>query len=209
MPGRYRVRAAGAGQVGPVHDRDLVVVRWRAEGTSTGVLPGTDPSAKGRAVVFYGTDTLRLQDGLIAEIAAVLAPRAVTAADAPDTGTLAGDVRAFVETTRRALSDPRVAPIVLDLFAESLRNPELAAALREHVTRPRRALVADMLDRARERNEVAAGVDTSAALDLLAGPFVVRTVVADGPMDDAWAESVAGLLLRALGASSTRRAPAG
>lgn len=44
-----------------------MIVRWRADGTYTGALPGTDPAAAGRQVSFYGTDTLRLEGGLIAE----------------------------------------------------------------------------------------------------------------------------------------------
>jgi len=54
-------------QLGPFRDGDTVVVRWVARGTYTGAIPGTDPAAVGRPVTFYGTDTLRLEGGLIAE----------------------------------------------------------------------------------------------------------------------------------------------
>jgi AcrR family transcriptional regulator len=140
-------------------------------------------------------------------IVEVLAPRAVSAADGPDTGSLAGDIRAFAATTRQALSSPRVAATVIDLFAESMRNPELAEALREHVTRPRRARVAHMLQRAVERGELPADTDIDAALDLLSGPFVVRAVIDSQSMDDAWSERITPMLMRALGAAPIR--PAG
>ncbi|GAB3279561.1 ester cyclase [Kineosporia babensis] len=54
-------------QLGPFQDGDFVILRWKAQGTYTGVLPGTAPNAKGRTVEFYGTDTLRISDGLIRE----------------------------------------------------------------------------------------------------------------------------------------------
>jgi hypothetical protein len=54
-------------QLGPFRDGDTVIVRWRADGTYTGGLPGSDPAAADRAVTFYGTDTLRLENGAIAE----------------------------------------------------------------------------------------------------------------------------------------------
>ena len=134
-----------------------------------------------------------------AMIVEVLAPRAVAAADGPDTGSLAGDIRAFVAATRHVLANPRVAATVLDLFAESLRNPELAEALRDHVTRPRRARVAQMLQRAAGRGEIPADIDTDAALDLLAGPFVVRAALGSQAMDEAWGEEITPMLIRALG----------
>lgn len=135
-----------------------------------------------------------------AMITGVLAPRAAELADLPDSGSLAGDLRAFVTATSTALANPRVAAIVLDLLAESLRSPELARQLREQLSAPRRARAAEILRRAAGRGEVPADLNVSAALDLMAGPFVVRAFVADGPMDETWAEAVTTLLLRALGA---------
>src|SRR5438874_2434843 len=52
-------------EIGPFRDGDTVVLRWIARGTYTGAVPGTDAAASGRQVTFFGTDTLRLEDGLI------------------------------------------------------------------------------------------------------------------------------------------------
>jgi predicted ester cyclase len=43
------------------------VVRWKAEGTYGGGFPGSSPAAVGRRVTFYGTDTLRVEDGKLIE----------------------------------------------------------------------------------------------------------------------------------------------
>jgi predicted ester cyclase len=54
-------------EVGPIVDRNYLVVRWRARGTYHGGFPGTPASAIGRKVTFTGTDTLRVKDGQLTE----------------------------------------------------------------------------------------------------------------------------------------------
>ncbi|MEY9930916.1 hypothetical protein ABH926_005563 [Catenulispora sp. GP43] len=53
--------------VGPIVTDDYLVVRWSAEGTYAGGFPGGSESAVGNRVRFTGTDTLRIQDGMLAE----------------------------------------------------------------------------------------------------------------------------------------------
>jgi SnoaL-like polyketide cyclase len=54
-------------ELGPFRDGDIVVVRWRADGSYRGGYPGATAQA-GTPVRFFGTDTLRLDaSGLIVE----------------------------------------------------------------------------------------------------------------------------------------------
>ena len=53
-------------EVGPIIDGDYLVVRWIADGTYGGGFPGAT-AAPGTTVRFTGTDTLRVQDGLITD----------------------------------------------------------------------------------------------------------------------------------------------
>lgn len=53
-------------QVGPIVDADRIALRWRAEGTYIGGLPGAGAPA-GTRVDFTGTDILRLAGGRLAE----------------------------------------------------------------------------------------------------------------------------------------------
>jgi predicted ester cyclase len=53
--------------VGPFTDGDHLVVRWKAQGTYAGGFPGASAEAIGNRVVFYGTDTLRVEDGQLVE----------------------------------------------------------------------------------------------------------------------------------------------
>jgi predicted ester cyclase len=54
-------------EVGPITDKDYLVVLWRARGTYGGGFPGASTSAVGRKITFTGTDTLRIVNGKIAE----------------------------------------------------------------------------------------------------------------------------------------------
>lgn len=53
-------------EVGPIVQGDLLVVRWLAEGTYPGGIPGATAPA-GTRVSFTGTDILRLEGGRLAE----------------------------------------------------------------------------------------------------------------------------------------------
>ena len=52
-------------QVGPIVDADRIALRWRAEGSYAGGLPGAG-APSGTRVDFTGTDVLRVADGRLA-----------------------------------------------------------------------------------------------------------------------------------------------
>ena len=54
-------------EVGPITDADHLIVRWRAQGTYRGGLPGAPQESVGKKVNFTGTDTLRIAGGRLAE----------------------------------------------------------------------------------------------------------------------------------------------
>ena len=53
--------------VGPIATDDYLVVRWVADGTYAGGFPGASEEAVGKHVRFTGTDTLRVENGMLAE----------------------------------------------------------------------------------------------------------------------------------------------
>lgn len=55
-----------APEVGPLVDGDHVVVRWVADGHYGGGIPGAGAPV-GKAVVFHGTDILRIAEDLVVE----------------------------------------------------------------------------------------------------------------------------------------------
>ncbi len=106
--------------------------------------------------------------------------------EVPDTGSLAGDVRGFLEVIVAQAAEPRLRRIALDVLTETTRTPELAAALDDVVARPRRTAAAAVLTRAIGRGELSADLDRELGLDLLVAPLAMRLLLATGPLDDAY-----------------------
>jgi AcrR family transcriptional regulator len=119
---------------------------------------------------------------------ALVSDVAVAAIDVPDTGSLRGDIRQYLDNGRSALSHPLAQKIIPDLLAESPRNPALADALLENVRNARRSKAALLFERAVERGELGERADIEMCMDFLAGPLywrlaVVRSATADDYLD--------------------------
>src|SRR5260221_96078 len=85
--------------------------------------------------------------------------------DDPDTGSLRGDLVAFLPATHAALRHPLAARVIPAIAAEATRNDGLADLLRETVETPRRANAEHLLRRAIERAELPADCDLELGLD--------------------------------------------
>ena len=105
--------------------------------------------------------------------------------DMPDTGSLDGDVIAFLRAEYAVLTDPLAKAIIPDLLSEANRNPALEAALLLAVRDPRRTRAAAIIRRAIDRGEVADTLNPDLALDVLAGPLCWRLAVVHQPLGDA------------------------
>jgi AcrR family transcriptional regulator len=105
--------------------------------------------------------------------------------DMPDTGSLEGDVIAFLRAEYAVLTDPLAKAIIPDLLSEANRNPALEAALLLAVRDPRRTRAAAIIRRAIDRGEVADTLNPDLALDVLAGPLCWRLAVVHQPLSDA------------------------
>jgi AcrR family transcriptional regulator len=127
---------------------------------------------------------------------------ATRAALPPDTGSLRGDVLAFIEDALAVLQHPIASRVISDLAAEARRSDELAAALSARYRDPRREAGAAMLRRAAERDELPPDVDAELALDLLAGPLFLRAVIPGAPLHATYPERLADAFLRAVRARS-------
>ena len=109
---------------------------------------------------------------LVMAAVASLVPEPTT----PDTGTLAGDLDAFVHQIAQSIARRRE-DIAEALASEVKTNPDLAAAMRETFLVPRLSQLAAILDRAVERGELPGGLTPDDALSLIAGPIYHRTFV--------------------------------
>ncbi|MCY0935307.1 TetR/AcrR family transcriptional regulator [Streptomyces sp. H34-S4] len=122
---------------------------------------------------------------------------AATHVPEPDTGTLAGDLTAFVADLYRIGRDPVRAEALTGLMAEAQLDPAFAEPFRAWVA-TRRDIVATLLSRAVTREELPAATDLAHAIDLVFGPFWYRLLVAHAPLDPADAEAHVTTVLRGL-----------
>ena len=135
-----------------------------------------------------------------AMVVAVVSEIAWTHVDAPDTGTLAGDIAQFLDRLAAALGSQPVRAIASDLLAEANRDSPLAAQLLEKVRDPRRTRAGEIIHRAVRRGEIPRGVDVSLALDILAGPLFFRVGVLTESADETYRAALTTAILAALSA---------
>jgi AcrR family transcriptional regulator len=113
----------------------------------------------------------------------------------PDTGRLRSDLaqllNAFV-----AMLEGTPFPRLLAAFIDAAERDPALATLHADLTQRRREPLLAVLARARERGELAAGVDLEILTDMLAGPFFYRRFIAHRPIPP---DLVEGVIAQALG----------
>jgi AcrR family transcriptional regulator len=117
----------------------------------------------------------------------------------PDTGSLRDDLLVMVEQLNHGVTKGPLAPLLASLVDAADRDPELAALHRSFSAR-RRADVKDILQRAIDRGELAAGTDLELAVDLLAGPVIYRRLVSHAPVGPTYRTRLVDAVLAAIGA---------
>jgi AcrR family transcriptional regulator len=115
----------------------------------------------------------------------------------PDTGSLRGDVKAWLAGLRRLLRQPLVRRILPDLHAEMVRTPELASAVRGRLQAEHCKCVAAILKHAIARKEIPAGVDLDLAVDAVAALIYWRMLVSEGA-DDKYLDRLTSFIVAAL-----------
>jgi AcrR family transcriptional regulator len=134
-------------------------------------------------------------------VVAIVSEFAVTAIPFADTGSLTGDVAAFLREGYEALCLPLVSAIHSDLVAEGARNSELGDDLVASVRDPRRTRARDLIHRAIDRGELPAEVDMETAIDLLAAPLYWRITVVHTPTDPAYLERLTRVVVAGMKAA--------
>ncbi|MCX5212553.1 TetR/AcrR family transcriptional regulator [Kitasatospora sp. NBC_00240] len=115
----------------------------------------------------------------------------------PDTGDLAADLRSLLRPTVRQLADPVFNNPARALVAETQLDPALLREYRERLLAPLLEVTKERLRSARRTGGLPADADLDLAVELLYGPLYYRWIHHLGPLDDAYADSVVELFLRA------------
>lgn len=126
----------------------------------------------------------------------------------PDTGSMRSDLQGLLADAVRVYSSPR-SRLLPALASAMEHHPRLAAAVRRRFFEPRRRSVTAILERARDRGELAADADLELIHDLLAGPFVYRRLFTGGPVDRSLVDGIVEAVLSGFGSRSAAAARAG
>ena len=168
MPGRPR---------DPELERRLLAACWEVLTTDGyDALTMTNVAARADA---HRTDVYRRWSSKAMLVADALAAH-LPAVRAVDTGSLLGDVQAYVEALAVSWSAPWVDGM-LGLTADLSRDPDAELAFRA-MAEGRGQHMRDALDRALARGELAALPDQGLVGDLLEGPLMHRRVIARQPL---------------------------
>jgi AcrR family transcriptional regulator len=115
----------------------------------------------------------------------------------PDTGTLRDDLVALGGALAAMLAIEARRAVACNMLAEVGRHEDLAAAHRRFVA-SRLDRLGLILERARERGEIARVPDVPTCADRLFGPIFFRTLWRGEPCDDAFVASVVAAVLHTL-----------
>jgi AcrR family transcriptional regulator len=113
----------------------------------------------------------------------------------PDTGRLRSDLAQLLNAFVTMLEGTPF-PRLLAAFIDAAERDPALATLHADLTQRRREPLLAVLARARERGELAAGVDLEILTDMLAGPFFYRRFIAHRPIPP---DLVDGVIAQALG----------
>ena len=104
-----------------------------------------------------------------------------------DTGDLRADVTTQLTSFVRLLTKQGAGRVIAELIGAAQSDTDLAAAVSERYTRPRRSLAVDYFRKAAERGQLRADVDLQLLVDQLWGACYNRLLVPDAPLDEEFA----------------------
>ncbi|PQZ47695.1 TetR family transcriptional regulator [Ochrobactrum sp. MYb15] len=110
----------------------------------------------------------------------------------PDTGTLDGDLRAYMAHIIAMLADPAAMPLLRALFAASMEGDEDVRTSLAEIWNERFTNAYIMIDRAIERREVKPTIERERVLEALVSPIWFRTFVRRAPLDEKFMNLVIG-----------------
>ncbi len=108
---------------------------------------------------------------------------------APDTGSLAGDLREFLSSFAAFLSGP-IGKAAQALVGELPHEPELATAFRETFLISQRDVLRGILDRAAERGELKADAPRGMAVEIAGAALIYRLMLTGDPLDEPFVEKI-------------------
>jgi AcrR family transcriptional regulator len=118
-----------------------------------------------------------------------------TTVQAPDTGSVAEDLRRHVRSAARFYTGP-AGRVFGQLIAEGQGNSKVAQTFRERFLDARRKAIREILDHGVARGELRTEVDANIAIDLIMGAMTYRLLAGHEPLNDKFANLLVETVLR-------------
>lgn len=135
-------------------------------------------------------------DAFLAEVVTSIGPT-------PDTGSLAGDLRAYVRATARLYGGTPGGRAMAAIVSELQGDEVLARRFRIRVVEPLRRQSRVIFEQALARGEIDAATDTTLVLDALFGAIHHRLLLGVAPLDERFADQLVELLTRGVAGART------
>ncbi|MDG2113524.1 MAG: TetR/AcrR family transcriptional regulator [Actinomycetota bacterium] len=135
--------------------------------------------------------------GTKGELLAASLDRFIPIPPTPDTGSLRDDLLEFLEGVRPIFANDALRAVSFEIFTEARREPELRAAYMALMQR-RAGPTLTIYTNARDRGEISPDIDYPEALEIIEGPFIVRSLLRADTLYDMDLEALTDRMLVAL-----------
>ena len=122
---------------------------------------------------------------------------AIAVPPTPNTGSLRGDLLEFLASVLPIFANPTVRALSFEIFAAAIRDPELRH-LYASMMRGREGPTKTIFDRGQSRGEISPDLDYRSALEIIEGPFIIRSLVRPEALHDIDLESLVDRILKLL-----------
>ncbi|TCM45064.1 TetR family transcriptional regulator [Kribbella sp. VKM Ac-2568] len=128
-------------------------------------------------------------DALLAEQAEV---------ELPDTGDFTADLRKVLRATVDEFADANTSATLRALMIDMQHEPALSESVLERMLGPQLAATKRRLESAQQAGQLSADLDLDVAVEIIFGPIYHRWLLQTNPLDQAYADSLTNLAVRAL-----------
>jgi AcrR family transcriptional regulator len=125
-----------------------------------------------------------------------------------DTGDISADLRTQLHSFVHLIAETPAGRVISELIGHAQTDPDLAAAMHERHTGPRRRLAVEALERAKQRGQIRSDVDPVVASDQLWGAAYHRLLLTGLPITHAFADNLLDNLFAGIRRSNPRDTPA-
>ncbi len=117
---------------------------------------------------------------------------------APNTGSLGGDVEQYLTDAVKLLKRPLSKKILPDLYAQMTRETRLGHTIKEQVQKPKLKVINQIVSQAISRKEMPESADYIMAYDLLAGPLYWHGLISQETTNDEYINRLTRVITTAL-----------